>query len=80
LLANFFERSVTKVKVCRRLKCGRASTGYRFYAFWFFLGMAGMVAVIVGENPRIVKTRLFAPCFGITFQSTAYPIVQIFWI
>jgi hypothetical protein len=39
--------------------------------------MAGMVAAIVGENPNIVKTRLFALCFGITFLITVFTGIQI---
>jgi hypothetical protein len=41
-----------------------------------FFGMAGLVAVTIEKNHRIVKTSLFAPSFGITF--TAFTNIGIF--
>jgi hypothetical protein len=31
------------------------------------VGTARLVAVTIKKNGKIVKRRLFAPCFGITF-------------
>jgi hypothetical protein len=37
-----------------------------------FFGMAGLVAVTIEKNHRIVKTSLFARYFGITFTAFTF--------